>query len=142
MEKRWCSACGEPFEPRPQSPRQAYCTKKACQRARKRLWQRTKRRTDDDYRENQAVAQDVWRLTHPDYWRQYREAHPDYSAANRQQQQQRNARRTRSDRGIANGDASTLHVPTTGIFRLVQIEPTYRGARREWTVHLTLIGTP
>jgi hypothetical protein len=139
MEKRWCSACGKAFEPRPQSPRQAYCPDEACQRARKRLWQRTKRRTDDDYRENQAMAQDAWRRTHPGYWRQYREAHPDYTASNRQQQQKRNGRRARGDDVIAKGDASTLGIPSPGVFRLTQLESVYSGARREWTVQLTLV---
>jgi len=140
MEKRWCSACGVAFEPRPQSPRQAYCPNKACQRARKRLWQRTKRNTDDDYRENQVVAQEGWRHSNPDYWRKYREAHPDYTDANRQQQKQRNARRSGSVRVIAKGDASPMLLPTAGVFRLTQLEPDYRGARIEWTVLLTLIG--
>ena len=142
MEKRWCSACGLAFEPRPQSPRQAYCPDEDCQRARKRLWQRAKRSTDDDYRDNQVVAQEGWRRSHPDYWRHYRESHPEYAAANRQQQKQRNARRSRGDRLIAKGDASSPRLPVTGIFRLTQVEPEYSGARREWTVQLTLIGPP
>lgn len=141
MEKRWCSACGKAFEPRPQSPRQAYCPKEACQQARKRLWQRAKRSTDDDYRENQVLAQEVWHRTHPEYWRQYRESHPDYTASNRQQQQKRNARRADGERVIAKEDASTRRLPPTGVFRLTQLEPTYRGARREWTVQLTVIPT-
>lgn len=140
MEKRWCSACGDAFEPRPQSPRQAYCPKEACQRARKRLWQRAKRSTDDDYRENQVVAQEGWRRSHPDYWRQYREAHPEYAASNRQQQKQRNARRLGGDDAIANGDVSTSRLPAAGVFRLTLLEPGYKGVRREWTVELTLIG--
>jgi hypothetical protein len=140
MEKRWCNACGEAFQPRPQSPRQAYCPNEACQRARKRLWQRAKRSTDDDYRANQLVAQDVWRQSHPDYWRQYREAHPDYAASNREQQRKRNARRSSREDVIAKGDASTLRFPTVGVFRLTQLEPDYRCARREWLVRLSLIG--
>lgn len=139
MEKRWCSACGEAFQPRPQSPRQAYCPKPACQQARKRLWQRAKRRTDDDYRENQALAQRLWRGNHPDYWRRYRETHPDYTDLNRQQQEKRNARRADRERPIAKEDASTLRLPTSGLYRLTQLEPTYRGDRREWTVQLTLM---
>lgn len=138
MEKRWCSACGEAFQPRPQSPRQAYCPKEVCQRARKRLWQRAKRSTDDDYRENQVVAQRLWRRNHPDYWREYRETHPEYTAANREQQQQRNARRTGL---IANEDASTLRLPPQGVFRLTLLEPACEAARREWTVQLTLVST-
>lgn len=138
MEKRWCSACGEAFQPRPQSPRQAYCSKEACQQARKRLWQRAKRSTDSDYRENQVIAQELWRRNHPEYWREYRETHPDYMASNRQRQQERNARRGRL---IAKEDASTARLPVLGVFRLTQIEPAYTGARREWTVKLTLIAT-
>lgn len=139
MEKRWCSACGQPFEPRPQSPRQAYCANDACQRARKRLWQLAKRSTDDDYRENQVVAQALWRRNHPEYWRQYREAHPEYTASNRSRQQERNARRSDDEDPIANEDASTLLLPPRGVFRLTQLQPAYRGKRREWTVELTLL---
>lgn len=140
MEKRWCSACGKAFEPRPQSPRQAYCTDAGCQRARKRLWQRAKRSTDDDYRANQELAQQVWRRTHPNYWRQYRETHPDYAASNRQQQLQRNARRMSDGGLIANSDASTPQFPAAGVFRLVQLDPVYGRGRREWTVRLTFLG--
>jgi hypothetical protein len=139
MDKRWCSACGQPFEPRPQSPRQAYCAKEVCQRARKSLWQRAKRSTDDDYRENQLGAQELWRRAHPGYWRQYRESHPDYTASNREQQQGRNARRSDGEKLIANEDTSTWRLPPAGVFRLTQLQPTYRGARREWTVELTVL---
>lgn len=139
MDRRWCSACGEAFEPRPQSPRQAYCPNEACQRARKRLWQRTKRSSDDDYRENQFVAQEVWRRNHPDYWRQYRDSHPDYTTSNRQQQQERNSRRAGGGGVIAKSDASTRRLPATGVYRLTQLEPPNGGAHREWTVQLTLM---
>ena len=139
MDKRWCSACGEAFEPRPQSPRQAYCPKAACQRARKRLWQRIKRSTDDDYRVNQVVAQEGWRRRHPDYWRQYREAHPEYTTSNRQQQKQRNTHRLGRAHQIAKGDMSPLQLPAAGVFLLTQIEPSDKGARRQWLVQLTLI---
>lgn len=138
MEKRWCSACGAPFNPRPQSPRQAFCPAEACQRARKRLWQRTKRATDEDYRENQSEAQEEWRRSHPDYWRRYRDSHPEYAAANRKQQRQRNARRSEKNHVIANEDASRLRLPVTGVFRLTQLEPA-GGEPREWTVRLKLL---
>lgn len=139
MEKRWCSACGDAFEPRPQSPRQAYCPKKTCQQARKQLWQRTKRRTDYDYRQNQCEAQEAWRRSHPDYWQKYRAAHPDYTTSNRNRQKERNSRRFAGDAAIAKGDASSLHLPATGLFRLIQLQPDDIGSRREWTVQLTLL---
>ncbi len=140
MEKRWCNACGEAFEPRPQAPRQLYCAKAECQQSRKRLWQKTKRKTDHDYHQNQAQAQSNWRSGNSDYWRRYRETHPDYAATNRQQQKQRNARRAPSQRGplIANSDASTNGLPTTGIFRLVAVDPVTWAGRSEWVVQITL----
>ncbi len=137
MEKRWCSACGDAFQPRSQVPQQAYCSKPACQRTRKRLWQRTKRRTDGDYRENQSHAQESWRRTHPDYWRQYREDHPDYTDTNRAQQKERNARRHTSTRPIANMDTSPPTSTRTALYRLTLLSPDATGTPREWTVRLT-----
>jgi len=140
MEKRWCSACGEPFDPRPQSPRQAYCSRPTCQQARKRLWQCTKRRTDDDYRGNQALAQEAWRRSHPDYWRQYRDAHPEYASQNRLKQRRRNA--THRAGGvvlIAKEDASPPGLPLAGTFLLTQLQPGYPGAPRIWTVQLAVL---
>jgi hypothetical protein len=139
MEKKWCSSCGIAFEPRAQTPRQTFCPKDECQLARKRLWQRAKRTTDKDYRENQAAAQELWRSTHPDYWRKYRKEHPDYADANRERQKIRNARRCSTDSTIAKVDASDNLLPTEGIFKLVLLDPSQRGPIREWTVHLTLL---
>ena len=140
MEQRWCSACGDVFLPRSQVPRQAYCAKPACQRTRKRLWQRTKRRTDDDYRENQSHAQENWRRAHPDYWRQYRLEHPDYTDTNRTQQKERNDRRQTAIRPIANVDASAGAPPLTGLYRLTLLSPPTPGRVQEWTVRLTWLG--
>lgn len=90
MTRRWCSCCGKLFDPRPQAPRQAYCTQPACQRFRKRLWQKAKRKTDADYIANQAAAHLAWSARQPEYSRQYRLAHPAYTARNREQQKVRN----------------------------------------------------
>lgn len=140
MEKRWCSACGDSFEPRHQTPRQLYCAKAECQQSRKRLWQKTKRKTDHDYHENQVQAQLNWRSDHPDYWRRYRETHPEYTATNRQQQRQRNARRSSSpdESPIAKSDASPDNLPATGIFKLIAIDPVTWAGRHEWLVRITL----
>lgn len=139
MEKRWCSSCGAAFEPRAQTPRQAFCPKEACQLARKRLWQRAKRKTDADYRENKAAAQEIWRRNHPEYWRTYRQEHPEYAAKNRERQRARNARRGAQERTIAKDDASDNIFPVKGIFRLVLLEPGHNGAPRQWTVLLSLL---
>lgn len=80
---RCCACCGEPFEPRPQVPDQAYCSAPECQRARKRQWQRAKLQSDPDYRDNQRSAQQAWSQRNPDYWRDYRTDCPDYAQRNR-----------------------------------------------------------
>lgn len=68
-----CACCGQPFEPRPQVPDQAFCSSPDCQRARKRQWQRDKLRSDPDYRTNQQAAQRTWTQRNQDYWRTRRE---------------------------------------------------------------------
>ena len=93
METRRCRCCGKAFRPRPQVPGQQYCSDQACQKARKRAWQKERRRKDPDYRENQRAAQQRWAARHPDYWRQWRQDHPAYQERNRQKQVERNARR-------------------------------------------------
>lgn len=139
MEKRWCNSCGQAFEPRPQSPRQAYCPKLECQQARKRLWQQTKRSTDYGYLENQVLSQERWRRRNSDYWRQYRSEHPDYVASNREKQIKRNARQRKDTSAIANSDASPLVALTSGTYRLVDWEAHEKGIQREWLVRLTLV---
>lgn len=139
MEKRWCNACGEAFEPRPQSPRQAYCPKPECQRSRKRLWQQTRRKTDPGYYETQAKSQEHWRRQNSDYWRQYREVHPDYAASNREKQKERNTRHRQASALIAKSDTSHENLPASGLYRLVAIESHQRGNPQGWVVQLTLI---
>ena len=101
--QRKCKACGGHFSPRPQNPDQQFCSKRECQRERKRRWQQHKRTTDADYRENQAHAGKRWAQAHPDYWRRYRRDHPEYTARNRALQRERDRRRRA---GLAKMDAS------------------------------------
>ena len=96
MATRRCAACAERFTPRRNVPDQQYCSKPDCQRERRRRWQQQKLKQDSDYRANQAAAQQRWRERNPDYWRQYRQTHPDYTARNREQQRQRNRHRTQA----------------------------------------------
>lgn len=139
MERRWCSSCGEEFEPIPQSPRQSYCAKGECQKARKLLWQRAKRQIDADHLQNQKEAQRSWRRKNPDYWRSYREAHPDYVAANRNAQRQRNLRRTGSNQTIAKKDVSSAWPPLSGLFRLTEAVSSSPEPPRTWMVRLSLV---
>ena len=86
MTTKRCACCGQTFLPRPQAPNQTYCSLPECQRARKRQWQQSKLRTDPDYRGNQLDAQRAWFKRHPDYWRTYRDTHPEYAERNRDRQ--------------------------------------------------------
>ena len=88
-----CVCCGAGFEPHPAVKNQQYCSRRGCQRARRRRWQREKLARDEAYRQNQAAAQQAWRARNPDYWRQYRLCHPEYAQRNRELQRQRNRRR-------------------------------------------------
>lgn len=115
--RRRCAACGDLFAIRPQVPDQSYCTDDACQRERKRLWQRDRRKTDPDYRENQARAQDAWLARHPDYWRRYRERHPEYTQQNRKRQRDR--MRELRDSSPEHGDAAdVVNMLSSGLYRL------------------------
>jgi hypothetical protein len=127
MIKRRCAGCGCLFVPRRNVPQQRYCSKRACQRTRRRRWQRHKLKADADYRANQAAAQRRWRERHPDYWRRYRQRCPEYAERNREQQRERNRRRRSAGTGpspppIANMDAYRTQKPIrSGTYRLVPV---------------------
>lgn len=127
MAKRRCAGCGCLFVPRRNVPQQRYCSKAACQRTRRRRWQRQKLKADADYRANQAAAQRRWRERHPDYWRVYRQRHPEYTERNRERQRERNRRRRSAGTGpsppvIANMDAYRSQKPIrSGTYRLVPV---------------------
>jgi hypothetical protein len=74
--------CDGGFRPH-RNAQQIYCSKKSCQNERRRRWLSAKRHGDSDYRENQARVQREWGEKHDDYWRQYRQKHPEYASRNR-----------------------------------------------------------
>lgn len=102
--RRRCAACGRTFKVLPQVPDQSYCPEPACQRERRKLWQRERRLADPDYRDNQAQAQQAWLGRNPDYWRDYRERHPEYAQANRARSRDRS--REQRDGKFAKMDVS------------------------------------
>lgn len=137
MESRWCTACGCVFELRPQAPRQTYCSEPSCQNERRRLWQQAKRLTDPDYSENQSLAQSAWAIRNAEYWRNYRETHPEYVAKNRLQQKKRN--NAGRNPKVAKSDVSKPHNPLeAGVYRLsVLVQPDVAKSG-VWLVQLTL----
>ncbi|MEW6521896.1 MAG: hypothetical protein AB1461_21100, partial [Thermodesulfobacteriota bacterium] len=81
-----CAHCRCLFLPNPRVKNQCYCSKKACQAARKNRWLKQKLATDDDYRLMKKECQQDWARRHPAYWRQYRRRRRQYTDRNRQQQ--------------------------------------------------------
>ncbi len=141
MACKRCRSCGEMFLPRPQVPEQCYCGKIVCQRERKRCWQRDKRAADPDYRLNQARAQQAWAARHPDYWRAYRGAHPEYAERNRVRQRQR-YRDGRTPR-VAKMDACVGKLAIeSGTYRLSPVSTGGVAKMDAWTVEITLLSTP
>lgn len=140
MEKRVCAACRKHFRPQPQVPRQAYCRDAACQRERRRRWQEAKRQGDPDYQENQRHAQHAWCVRNPDYWREYRETHPDYREDNRQQQRAR--RRGEARPGVAKMDVSApTQALKSGLYRIVPLPGSGVAKMDAWTAEITLISS-
>jgi hypothetical protein len=114
MQQRRCRACRRMFTPKAQAPGQCFCSDGRCQRERRRRWQKQKRQSDADYRENERRAQRAWAKHRPEYWQDYRQEHPEYAERNRRQQCGRDRRRREAEvapRGLANGDASTWFLP-------------------------------
>lgn len=138
---RICAACGAPFTPLVHVPNQRYCSSKACQLSRRRIWQHEHLRTDPDYRENQTRAQASWRARHPDYWRRYRETHPAYHDRNCAMQRQRNSRRTASP--VANMDVWPACRPlASGFYILRDAVEASVAKMNSWTVHIAVLSEP
>ena len=136
MEFRQCEACRQPFRRRPQNPDQCFCSADACQRERRRRWQAAKRQSDPDYRENQKRAQKTWAERHPDYWRAYREQHPEYVARNRARQRERAPAPT----GVAKMDASKAEIALpSGTYRLSPVVDASFAKMDAWMVEITVI---
>lgn len=115
-----CAACGKPFKALPQLPEQSYCSDEACQRERRKLWQRTRRSEDPDYRENQARAQETWLARNPDYWRLYRARNPQYTQHNRDRQRDR-ARNQRDSSVAKMNETDGASLLSSGLYRLTVV---------------------
>ncbi|WP_429283254.1 hypothetical protein [Paraburkholderia sp. GAS41] len=98
-------------------------------------------RTDADYRDNQHRAQASWRARHPDYWRQYRAAHPAYRERNSVLQSKRNARRRL---GVdANMDGSQNARPLTdGLYILSPASEVAIAKMNAYIVHIAVLLQP
>ncbi len=137
MEKKHCVACNQSFQPRPQVPNQSYCSAPECQRERRKLWHCQRLQSDPDYQHNQARAQKAWMQRNPDYWRKYRDSHPEYVERNRLRQKQRNAKATRQS--IAKMDVPLRETPfPSGVYQLRLVTDAGIAKMDVWTVEITV----
>ncbi len=93
MSDRRCPYCQQVFQPARYHPQQVVCSQPACQRQRRRDYQRQKIASDPVYRQVSLDSSQKWRRAHPGYWKQYRQHHPEQAERNRQRQQRRDQKR-------------------------------------------------
>lgn len=135
MTTKRCAHCGELFQGRPQVPDQTYCSAKECQRARKQRWHQEKLRNDAAYRANQRDAQRAWLERHPDYWKDYRDAHPAYAERNRDRQ-----RLKQSDQSAPRVAKMDTSAPPAGVYQLRVLASHLLTDSAFWVVELVPAG--
>lgn len=93
MPTRRCPYCQSSFEPAKIHPGQLVCGHAECQRQRRADYRQRKLASDPGYAESSRQSARQWRKQHPNYWSQYRRAHPESTQRNREQQQARDRKR-------------------------------------------------
>lgn len=93
MPPRTCPYCQHCFQPAECHPGQLVCSGPECQRQRRTHYRRAKFARDPAYAEKCRESARQWRKQHPDYWTQYRQAHPHSVTHNREQQTGRDCKR-------------------------------------------------
>lgn len=88
-----CCCCRRLVPANPRVKNQKYCGSKECQAQQRKLWQKEKLATDEDYRQNRRDVQRRWRKRNRGYWSKWRRKNPHYVERNRAQQSVRNKRR-------------------------------------------------
>ncbi|MFB3302237.1 hypothetical protein [Pseudomonas sp. AMR01] len=98
--------------------------------------------SDSDYRDNQSRNQRAWLDRHPEYWRNYREANPEYGKRNKSRQRSKHDLQQKVD--PAKMDVSQVMVLRPGLYRIEQIPSGEAVCREAWIVDITplCIGCP
>jgi hypothetical protein len=104
MGIRQCRYCERSFQPSKFQQRQSVCGDTACQRRRRADYHRQKIAADPEYRQVCLDSPQKWRSRNPDYWRQYREQHPEAVERNRHQQHVRDQKQRLRD--LANNNSA------------------------------------
>jgi hypothetical protein len=93
MKDHRCRYCQQAFQPDPYHPQQQVCSQAECQRQRRSDYHRQKIASDPVYQQVCLDSPRKWRRAHPDYWKQYRQDHPEQVERNRRQQRLRDQKR-------------------------------------------------
>jgi hypothetical protein len=109
MVERRCPYCHQLFSPAKCQPKQAVCSAPECQCRRCADYRRARLAGQEDYREACRQSARQWRKQHPDYWTEYRSAHPDSADRNRQMQRSRD--RKRRLKSLANNTPASELIP-------------------------------
>lgn len=124
-----CQHCGRTCRCNTRVKNQKYCSRKECQQARKRKWDKTHYHSNKTYREKRLASQKVWRENRPQdkYQKAYRERHPEYVKRCCELQKERYKKRRESERKaldqkIVNTDAIFTQPKGDGIYELIPVD--------------------
>lgn len=109
MPPHRCRYCQQSFQPSKCHPDQLVCSGPECQRQRRADYRRDKLATDPAYAEKCRESARKWRKQHPDYWTEYRQAHPSTVTRNREQQNARD--RKQHLKNLANNTLASELIP-------------------------------
>ncbi len=82
MKRTTCIGCGCRFYPEKHILNQRYCSRPACQNARRKTWRKYKLKHDPSYKAYRKVIQNKWKINNPDYWVRYKRSVPEKIRAN------------------------------------------------------------
>jgi len=108
MKDHRCPYCQQVFRPAPYHPQQRVCRQPACQRQRRHDYHRQKIASDPVYQQVCLDSPRKWRERHPDYWKKYRQDHPQQVERNRWQQRLRDQKRRLAN--LANNSLASCQV--------------------------------
>jgi hypothetical protein len=108
MNDRRCRYCQQAFRPAPYHPQQVVCSKPACQSQRRNDYRRQKIASDPVYQQVCLESPRKWRRANPDYWKKYRQVHPEQVERNRRQQRLRDLKRRLAN--LANNNLAAYQV--------------------------------
>ena len=109
MRYHRCPYCKQEFSSDPYHPQQLVCNQADCQRQRRRDYHRHKIASDPVYQQVCVESPRKWRAANTDYWKKYRQNHPEQVERNRRKQRLRDEKRRLAN--LANNNLAICQVP-------------------------------